>query len=64
MGRVAGVQRSTISIVLRSFQTAGLIAQHRGGIGIVDRAGLEEMACECHGKICQSFARLLPVPLS
>jgi CRP-like cAMP-binding protein len=59
-----GVQRSTVSIVLRSLQTTGLITQHRGGISIVDRAGLEEVACECYGKIRRSFARLLPVPSS
>jgi CRP-like cAMP-binding protein len=59
-----GVQRSTVSIVLRSLQTTGLITQHRGGISIVDRAGLEVVACECYGKIRRSFARLLPVPSS
>jgi CRP-like cAMP-binding protein len=59
-----GVQRSTVSIVLRSLQTTGLITQHRGGISIVDRAGLEEVACECYGKIRRSFARLLPIPSS
>jgi CRP-like cAMP-binding protein len=55
-----GAQRSTVSIILRSLQTAGLIAQHRGGVSILDRAGLEEVSCECYGKIHQSFARLLP----
>lgn len=59
-----GVQRSTVSTVLRTFQTAGLITQQRGGIIVEDRAGLEEIACECYGKIRQSFARLLPVPSS
>ena len=59
-----GVQRSTVSIVVRSLQTTGLITQHRGGISIMDRAGLEEVACECYGKIRRSFARLLPVPSS
>jgi CRP-like cAMP-binding protein len=59
-----GVQRSTVSVVLRSLQTAGLIVQHRGGISIVDRSGLEEIACECYGKIRQSFTRLLPIPPS
>jgi DNA-binding IclR family transcriptional regulator len=59
-----GVHRSTVSTVLRTFQTAGLITQQREGISIVDRAGLEEVACERYGKIRRSFARLLPVPSS
>jgi CRP-like cAMP-binding protein len=59
-----GVQRSTVSTVMRTFQTQGLITQQRGGIIIADRAGLEEIACECYGKIRQTFARLLPVPSS
>jgi len=53
-----------VSTVLRSLQTQGLIAQQRGGIIIADRSGLEEIACECYGKIRQTFARLLPVPAS
>jgi CRP-like cAMP-binding protein len=64
LAELLGVQRSTVSTVLRTFQTAGLITQQRGGIIIADRAGLEEIACECYGKIHQTFARLLPVPSS
>ena len=32
----------------------------RGIITITDRAGLEEVACECFGTIRRSFERLLP----
>jgi CRP-like cAMP-binding protein len=59
-----GVQRSTISTALGTLQARGLITQQRGGIIIADRVGLEEIACECYGKIRQIFARLLPVPPS
>jgi CRP-like cAMP-binding protein len=55
-----GVQRSTVSTVLRSLQTSGLIEQYRGGIAVVDRAGLEQGACECYRKIRFRFATLLP----
>jgi DNA-binding transcriptional regulator YhcF (GntR family) len=58
------VQRSTVSTTLRTFQSAGLITQQRGGIIIADCSSLEEIACECYGKIRQTFARLLPVPRS
>jgi CRP-like cAMP-binding protein len=64
LAELLGVQRSTVSTVLRTFQMQGLITQQRGGIIIADRVGLEDMACECYGKIRQIFARLLPVPSS
>jgi CRP-like cAMP-binding protein len=60
LAEMLGVQRSTVSLVTRTFQTAGLITQGRGVIIITDRAGLEEVACECYGTIRRSFERLLP----
>lgn len=56
-----GVQRSTVSSVTRALQIAGVINQGRGVITITDRAGLEEMSCECYRAIRASFERLLPV---
>ncbi|WP_134495968.1 Crp/Fnr family transcriptional regulator [Microvirga pakistanensis] len=64
LAELLGVQRSTVSTILRTFQTQGLITQQRGGIVIADRPGLQDLACECYGKIRQTFARLLPVPSS
>ncbi|WP_170304164.1 Crp/Fnr family transcriptional regulator [Microvirga makkahensis] len=61
LAELLGVQRSTVSMVLRSLQTTGLISQQRGGIRIVDQAGLEGVACECYRKIRQSYAKVLPV---
>jgi CRP-like cAMP-binding protein len=55
-----GVQRSTVTIITRTLQAAGLIRQGRGVIVVTDRPGLEEAACECYGKIRRSFERLLP----
>lgn len=60
LAEMLGVQRPTVSLVLRTLQTAGLITQRRGGITVVDRGGLEETACECYGKIRRSLARILP----
>lgn len=57
---ILGVQRSTVSTILRPLQTAGLIVQRRGGIEVVDRVGLERATCECYGKIRVRFERLLP----
>lgn len=60
LAETLGVQRSTVSLVTRTLQMAGLIRQRRGAITITDRAGLEEATCECYGKIRQNFERLLP----
>ena len=60
LAEMLGVQRSTVSLVTRTFQTAGLITQGRGVITIADRAALEVAACECYGTIRKSFERLLP----
>jgi CRP-like cAMP-binding protein len=55
-----GVQRSTISTVLRGFQRQGLIAQQRGGIIVADRSGLEDITCECYDRMRRVYRRLLP----
>jgi CRP-like cAMP-binding protein len=60
LAEMLGVQRSTVSIITRTLQTAGLITQSRGVITVADRAGLEEAACECYGIIRGHFSRLLP----
>lgn len=43
-----GVQRSGLSIVAGALQRAGFIRYTRGRVTIVDRAGLENEACECY----------------
>jgi CRP-like cAMP-binding protein len=60
LAEMLGVQRSTVSIITRNLQKAGLITQGRGVITVVNRAGLEGAACECYGIIRRSFERFLP----
>ena len=60
LAEMLGVQRSTVSTVLRGLQTSGLIEQYRGGIKVIDRAGLDRGACECYRKIRSRFEKLLP----
>ncbi|WP_245435450.1 Crp/Fnr family transcriptional regulator [Microvirga calopogonii] len=55
-----GVQRSTVSTVLRALQRQGLIAQQRGGIIVADRSGLEDITCECYNRMKRVYRRLLP----
>ncbi|MCG7391808.1 Crp/Fnr family transcriptional regulator [Microvirga sp. ACRRW] len=58
LAEMLGVQRPTVSIILRTLQTAGLITQRRGIIVIADRQGIEEAACECYGSIQERFSDL------
>jgi CRP-like cAMP-binding protein len=60
LAEMLGVQRSTVSVVTRTLQTAGLIQQGRGSITVTDRVGLEETVCECYDRICRIYQRLLP----
>jgi CRP-like cAMP-binding protein len=53
-----GVQRPTVSVVLRALQRDGLIASRYGRIHILHRKRLEAASCECYGVIRAHFARL------
>ena len=48
LSQMLGVRRTTVTLVARALQKAGLITYRRGRIVIIDRAGLEEAACECY----------------
>jgi CRP-like cAMP-binding protein len=48
LAQMLGTRRTTVTLVARALQTAGLIRYKRGKIDIVDRPGLEEAACECY----------------
>jgi CRP-like cAMP-binding protein len=55
-----GVQRTTVTAVARSLQEKGGIRYRRGVVDIIDRAVLEQLACECYGVIRRTYERLLP----
>jgi CRP-like cAMP-binding protein len=54
-----GVRRSGVTIAAGMLQQAGLISYTRGKMTIVNRAGLEEVSCECYGVVRGHFERLL-----
>lgn len=60
MADILGVQRSTVSLVMRKLQEGGFIATRRGAIEIVRPDGLSDTACECYSVIRRHFERLLP----
>lgn len=51
LSEMLGVRRTTVTLVARALQTAGLIRYRRGMIHILDVEGMKAAACECHGVI-------------
>jgi Mn-dependent DtxR family transcriptional regulator len=45
------VRRTTVTVVAGRLQEAGLVRYRRGRIIVLDRAGLEHLACECYRAI-------------
>jgi hypothetical protein len=46
-----GSRRATVTLSAGILQAAGLIQYQRGQVTIIDRDGLEAVACECYGVI-------------
>lgn len=54
-----GVRREGITEIAGNLQRAGLISYRRGHITVLDRSGLETLACECYSVVKKEFHRLL-----
>jgi CRP-like cAMP-binding protein len=60
LSQMLGVQRTTVTLVARQLEQAGLIQNRRGRIVIIDREGLEDVACECYAIIRDQTNGALP----
>ena len=54
-----GARRPAVNIVLGNLQKAGFIRAERGRIKILNRAGMENSACECYRFIRDAFDRFI-----
>jgi CRP-like cAMP-binding protein len=61
LAAMLGVHRPSVSVVAGLFQQAGIIQYTRGHMKILNRAKLEESACECYAVVRSQFERLLSV---
>jgi len=60
LGQMLGVRRTSVTLAARLLQSAGMIRYRRGHILVVDRAGLEEAACECYAAIQEHTDEVFP----
>jgi CRP-like cAMP-binding protein len=51
LAEMLGVRRPGVTVAMGVLEKAGLIAHGRGNITVVDRVGLEKVACECYRTI-------------
>lgn len=54
-----GVRRPSVTEVLGPLQAQGLLHNSRGAITIIDRPGLELLACECYQTVRNEYAWML-----
>lgn len=59
LAAMLGVRRAGVTVAAGVLQSQGLISYRRGEITILDRAGLERVACECYGVVHDAFAELV-----
>lgn len=57
--QMLGVRRAGVTVVAGTLSNAGLIAHSRGHVSILDRAGLEDAACECYGAVNAELQRFM-----
>ena len=53
-----GVRRESVTAAAAKLQRAGVLSYRRGHITVVDRLGLEAVACECYTVVKNEYSRL------
>jgi len=59
LAEMLGVRRPGVTVAMGTLEKAGLISHGRGRIAVVDRPGLEKVACECYRVIKERQKQLL-----
>jgi CRP-like cAMP-binding protein len=61
LSMLMGTTRPTISLIVQTFEKAGIVDVERGAITVVDRARLEAVSCECYRIIKRHFDEIGPL---
>jgi CRP-like cAMP-binding protein len=59
IAQMLGVRRTSVTVVARTLQQAGMIRYRRGHIKLLDIPALQETACECYQTIKLNYDALL-----
>lgn len=59
-----GARRVSVTMAAGHLSRDGLIIYHRGELRVLDRPGLESVACGCYASDCQAQQRWMPDPLA
>jgi CRP-like cAMP-binding protein len=59
LAQMLGVHRPAVTLAAGALQRAGVIRYSRGKVTVIDRAALENAACECYGIIARRANELL-----
>ena len=58
IAQMLGVRRTSVTVVARTLQEAGMIRYRRGHINLIDVPALQETACECYQTIKLNYDAL------
>jgi CRP-like cAMP-binding protein len=59
LSHMLGAERPSVTLAAGALKKAGLITYQRGSVHVLDRAGLEQAACECYGIVRRESVRLM-----
>ena len=62
IAQMLGVRRTSVTLVARTLQEAGMISYRRGHIKLLDIPALQQSACECYSSVKSNYEALLQPP--
>lgn len=64
LASMLGIRRAGVSTVMASLKRKGIVRYSRGKLVVLDRAGLETVACECYKTVKQASERIAHLTLN